>query len=282
MGEVTELGGMRRSLARIRAGLRRRRLILTGPDQRVFLHRDGVDHPRAGIYLHRIHGPDPGLDLHDHPWPFVSIILRGGYDEEVEPARTASSRADRAEATEAWAPTLYRTGSAPRGDRRRWRAGSVHRMPLDLAHRIVSVRPGTVTLVLRGRRRRVWGFYQPDGWVAEDVYDYRARRPLVSSDPEDQWNRIDVAVRYPAPMERIELKITKGQLWRVVGDCGHETVVSVPLDGGIVPLVGYAVNCEAPACAGLPRRIVEAEDVTEPSRWLAANVESIEPGDTFG
>lgn len=280
MSETSELGGMRRSIARVVAGIRRRRLILTGPDGRVFLHRRGVDHKRVGLYLHRIGAPDPGLDLHDHPWPFVSLVLRGGYDEEVEPIRTASARAASAEAVERWVPNLYAGARAQRGDRRRWSAGSVHRMPLDHAHRIVSVRPGTVTLVLRGRVTRKWGFYMPHGWVAENEYDYQTRRPLSSSDGHDQW-KLDLP---PLP-ELINIEIVRSRLWRVVGDCGHETREEIPLDA-VAPMIGGLFRCSDDECAArFPlRRIVELVDVTDESLipYLAVDVEKIEPGDTFG
>ena len=50
-------------------------------------------------------------------------------------------------------------------------------MPLDLAHRITAVEPRTLTLVVRWRKRRTWGFYTPTGWVRWTEYDYEGRRP---------------------------------------------------------------------------------------------------------
>src|SRR6185437_13431087 len=35
------------------------------------------------LMLHRIARPDADLTLHDHPWDFATICLRGGYDEIV-------------------------------------------------------------------------------------------------------------------------------------------------------------------------------------------------------
>src|SRR5688500_6187293 len=66
------------------------RLTLRDNTGRSFLHRRGIDVLPFGVYVHRILAPDPGLDLHDHPWPFVTLILRGGYVEEVADARQAS------------------------------------------------------------------------------------------------------------------------------------------------------------------------------------------------
>lgn len=139
-----------------RAGMFRR-LQLVGPDGR-FLDRVGIDLNLLGVYLHRIDQADPGLDLHDHPWPFLSIVLRGGYTEEVVDTREA--------------------GRAARRFRRSWLRGSAHRLRLHEAHRIIDVLPGTVTLVLRGRKQRQWGFYLPYGWVDQQKYDYATRRPV--------------------------------------------------------------------------------------------------------
>lgn len=161
----------------------RRRLTLTH-DGRTFLDRWGLCHERwGGFYVHHIAGPDPGKDLHDHPWAFVTIILRGGYTEHYARCPDGPNGAGRyvhpskieacymAEIAERWPDTCTA------GFVRRWRWLSVHRMPLGAAHRIVDARPGTWTLVLRGPTRRTWGFYLPTGWVAWTEYDYDARRP---------------------------------------------------------------------------------------------------------
>lgn len=146
---------------------------------KVFLDRWGLETRWFGVFLHHIAGPDPGLDLHDHPWPFVSVILRGSYTEEVADARQACLMAEIAE--------RY-PETATHGGVRAWRRGSVHRLGLDEAHRITKVEPGTWTLVLRGRKVRSWGFYQPDGWVNWQSYDYATRRPndVASSNPEER------------------------------------------------------------------------------------------------
>lgn len=66
----------------IRKGLYRR-LTLRRADGQVYLNRWGVGHDRVGrVLLHKMEAPDPGVDLHDHPWWFVSIVLWGGYTEQ--------------------------------------------------------------------------------------------------------------------------------------------------------------------------------------------------------
>lgn len=143
-----------------------RRLTLTH-DGEPFLDRWGLVHERlGGFYVHRIAGPDPGLDLHDHPWGFVSIILRGGYEEEVAPCAVLDY----------FGGQTYRALTCW-STRRTWRRWTAHRMPLTIAHRITATKPNTWTLVLRGPTRRPWGFYVDGGWVVWDEYDYATRRP---------------------------------------------------------------------------------------------------------
>ncbi len=148
--------------------LRRLDLIHGG---RTFLRRRGVEHERlGGVLVHRIDAADPGLDLHDHPWPFITLVLRGGYTEEWASTDEAGLAAKLA----ARYPKAYRPGV-----RRSWPRWSIHRMPLDVAHRIVHAQPGTITLVLRTPKRREWGFYLPTGRVLWTEYDYESRRPLT-------------------------------------------------------------------------------------------------------
>lgn len=158
-----------------------RRLTLIGPDGR-FLDRWGLSvRGWFGVYVHRIVDEDPGVDLHDHPWPFATVILWGGYAEEVAEAREAPMLARIAEATRELIADDALPGdeipNLPRGIQREWRRGTVHRMPLTHVHRITSCAPHTWTLVLVGRKSRSWGFYQSDGFVDHRHYDYDGRRP---------------------------------------------------------------------------------------------------------
>lgn len=40
-----------------------------------------IQTPWFGIFLHRMGTPDSRPTLHDHPWGFLSLVLRGGYVE---------------------------------------------------------------------------------------------------------------------------------------------------------------------------------------------------------
>jgi hypothetical protein len=94
------------------------------------------------LMLHCFHRSDWDRHLHDHPWPFLSLILTRGYYEV-----TASGHK--------WyhpLSLLYRPAT--------W----THRVKLD-------ERGGPVwTLVWRGKKVRSWGFHTEAGWVYYQDY----------------------------------------------------------------------------------------------------------------
>lgn len=104
------------------------------------------------IMLHQIMRSDDDRALHDHPWPYLSIVLWGGYWEHSENG-----------------PRWFGPGSILAR-----RANWLHR--LELTNRFVLVRYGSSvvhvgteprpawTLVFAGARCREWGFQCPDGW----------------------------------------------------------------------------------------------------------------------
>lgn len=105
--------------------------------------------PWFEIKLHHIVRPDAGRDMHDHPWWFISFVLRGWYQEEV--------------------PFSY-WGSALSRTRLRFIRWFNHK-PATGLHRIVSIPDrGVWTLVCCGPRRREWGFMRGSIWVDWRTY----------------------------------------------------------------------------------------------------------------
>lgn len=141
---------------------------LVRPDGTRYLARMRiVQTPWFALYFHAMEAPDPGLDLHDHPWPFISWVLRGGYTE---------IRADTREAGRVFSDAAMSIPSA-RQNHRRWMSMKLFRM--DEAHTIYRLdKSPTWTLMLVGRRRRQWGFYTPDGWFEHTAYEALGRREL--------------------------------------------------------------------------------------------------------
>lgn len=115
------------------------------------------------VFLHKFLKGDPD-DVHDHPWPYATLILKGGYYE--------------------WIPEFNSTGIKI-GEVRHWRgpghfrtcsASSYHRIELD---------PGVTawTLFMPGPHTREWGFLTGKdprtNW--EHNEDYLTRRSSTSS-----------------------------------------------------------------------------------------------------
>lgn len=97
------------------------------------------------VYLHCFLRSDDDRALHDHPWMWCSILLRGSYVE--------------------WSKPL--PGSPLGFNVQRFNEGSVRFHRPHFAHRLV-IDPGTVcwTLFITGPRVRKWGFHCPKGWVS--------------------------------------------------------------------------------------------------------------------
>jgi hypothetical protein len=92
------------------------------------------------VYLHKFLRDDDDRALHDHPWWFVSLIVKGGYREITNDGtefRFAGSWGFR--------PATHR-----------------HRVSL---YRIDDYVVPAWTLVITGRKKRTWGFWCPKGFV---------------------------------------------------------------------------------------------------------------------
>jgi hypothetical protein len=113
-----------------------------------------IQTPYFGIYVHWINRPDNDRGPHNHPWPFTSFILRGGYSEDL------------------YRQPMFRTGEV---QHRTWGRFSLHSVALSAAHRITSAKPGTISVIFMGKRSCDWGFYinEPDGvrFYNWEVYD---------------------------------------------------------------------------------------------------------------
>lgn len=127
----------------------------TNPDQ-VYLRRlRVVQTPWFSTLIHWIYEPDPDRDPHDHPWPFWSLIVRGGYVERVYGRYAPNSRT----------PLLSVAKRLENYNTRVWRRRSWHKMSIEDAHHITEVIPGTITCVFTGRRVRQFCFWTPEGEI---------------------------------------------------------------------------------------------------------------------
>lgn len=109
------------------------------PAERDYLHRWHLLRDQEGqgnIYLHRFHRSDDDRALHDHPWPWTTVVLAGSYREHTE------------------------TGAFDRVP------GTVVSRTATELHRVELLSDTVWTLFLTGPKQREWGFMVPDvGWM---------------------------------------------------------------------------------------------------------------------
>jgi hypothetical protein len=106
----------------------------------------GTDVSRLAVMLHNMLNADDDTCHHDHPWWFITLVIWGGYIEEI-------------------------TDADGRVRTRRNRPGMILFRPAHHTHRIVALPKGNCwTLVLRGRKSRSWGFHTTGGWIGHRTF----------------------------------------------------------------------------------------------------------------
>lgn len=118
--------------------------------ERYYLFLKDRKHFPFNVFLHKFLKSDPD-DLHDHPWSYATIILKGGYYEWIP---TYDTKGRKLTEVAVWrGPGSYRVSSAD----------SFHRIELDPA-------VTCWTLFMPGPQRRDWGFMVRDTWVQWEKY----------------------------------------------------------------------------------------------------------------
>lgn len=122
-----------------------------------------LDNGRS-MRLHNIRMSDNDRDPHGHPFAFTSVILWGGYREEIYVAVKASGGTSR---RTVW--SVPRVAIVDRG------MFSVCRVPADRLHKVklIDNRPAW-TLCFTGPRVKPWGFYTRSGFVHHRDYEMRS------------------------------------------------------------------------------------------------------------
>ena len=102
------------------------------------------------VFLHKFLKSDPD-DVHDHPWPYATLILKGGYWE--------------------WIPQFNPDGTL-NCEIRKWRGPGHFRMCKPESYHRVELKPGVTawTLFMPGPQRREWGFLVDNKWIHNDNY----------------------------------------------------------------------------------------------------------------
>ncbi len=98
------------------------------------------------IYVHRISASDEDAHMHDHPWDFRSLILRGSYTEE----------------------SVAHVGQTP--VTRTYTPGTVIEHEYSDFHQITLNTPVVWSLVVATGMRHPWGYLVNERWVPQDTY----------------------------------------------------------------------------------------------------------------
>jgi len=133
----------------------RKRIVLDRQSNEPYLERYYVflrDRKRFpfNVFLHKFLKSDPD-DVHDHPWPYATLILKGGYWEYVPEFNDKGKKIN---------------------EIKHWRGpGHFRTCPANSFHRIV-LEPDVDcwTLFIPGPKRREWGFLVNDEWVPNEQY----------------------------------------------------------------------------------------------------------------
>jgi hypothetical protein len=134
----------------------RKRIVYDRIDNEPYLERyylfikDRGEHFPFNIFLHKFLKSDID-DLHDHPWPFATLILKGGYYE--------------------WTPQFGADGKKI-GEIARWYGPGSFRVAGANSYHRIELDPEVEcwTLFMPGPKQRDWGFLVKNKWVQWEQY----------------------------------------------------------------------------------------------------------------
>ena len=94
------------------------------------------------VFIHKFLKSDPD-DLHDHPWPYMTIILRGGYWEWTKNNPTPQ-----------------------------WKGAGQIRFGHSTDYHRIELEPGVDcwTMFVPGPKQRDWGFLVKNRWIQHEQY----------------------------------------------------------------------------------------------------------------
>ena len=102
------------------------------------------------IFIHKFLKSDPD-DVHDHPWPYATLILKGGYWE--------------------WVPQFSSLGNKV-GEVAHWRGPGHFRICSATSFHRIELDPTVEcwTMFMPGPQRREWGFLVRGQWIHNEQY----------------------------------------------------------------------------------------------------------------
>jgi len=144
-----------KTFSKIMARLGRHRIIMDRENNEPYLERyyiflrDRTWFP-FNVFIHKFIKSDPD-DVHDHPWPYATLILKGGYYE--------------------WVPVFDEDGRIS-GETRHWRGPGHFRVCSATSYHRIELNPSVTawTMFMPGPQRREWGFLVNNRWIHNEKY----------------------------------------------------------------------------------------------------------------
>jgi len=118
--------------------------------ERYYLFLKDRDRFPFNIFLHKFLKGDPD-DVHNHPWPYATLILKGGYWE--------------------WLPQFNNQGLKI-GELAKWRGPGSFRICRANSYHRIELDPSVTawTLFMPGPKKQDWGFLVKNKWIQHEQY----------------------------------------------------------------------------------------------------------------
>lgn len=117
------------------------------------------------VLIHAVYDHDRDHFMHDHPWNFLSFILKGGYMELYCDQNSIVS-------TRVASPFTFKRMQA---------AGEYHK--------ILRLLNGTSwSLVVTGKRERTWGYLTNQGWMNNEKYRRLKALGVFGPEPSKRYS----------------------------------------------------------------------------------------------
>ena len=133
----------------------RKRIVMDRQDNEPCVERYSLflkdrKHFPFNIFLHKFLKSDPD-DVHDHPWPYFTLILSGGYWE--------------------WIPQFDSKGQKIT-EMAKWRGAGHFRICKAISYHRIELDPNITawTLFIPGPQKREWGFLVKNKWIHNEQY----------------------------------------------------------------------------------------------------------------
>lgn len=131
------------------------------------------------LLLHHFPANADDRDVHDHPRPFWTLVLRGWYDD-MKPCQHCAGGLTGV-CRVCWGAGVVLN--------ERMRPGMLRRRPATHCHRAKAGPDGCWTLVLMGPLRRQWGFWRRLSWWAYKDYEAEFGYAMRCDDLDKEYRK---------------------------------------------------------------------------------------------